>query len=163
MSIRRPAISTLEVMLACGISSILVILPQGRWSGYQSLWRVVSPSAAPNPEYSLYSTVDVKYVLLSLRYEQGVILDVRSAKEFSEGHLKSARNVPWDSLADSDLRTELKDAEQVIVYCDSSRCGRAEEVAKFLSNQIEGRIMLYRSGFAEWIELGLPVEMGAGR
>lgn len=57
-----------------------------------------------------------------------VILDVRSEKEYKEGHIKGAINIPFDRLV-----KELKNINNdkiVLVYC--SRGGRSMRVAKIL-------------------------------
>ncbi|NMP30348.1 rhodanese-like domain-containing protein [Thalassotalea sp. M1531] len=63
--------------------------------------------------------------------ETYTLLDVRSDKEFSEGHVKSAINVSHDALTDK-LSMLPNDKDQlVIVYCRSGRrAGIAEQILR---------------------------------
>ena len=50
--------------------------------------------------------------------EGAIIVDVRTASEFSSGHIKGAINIPVDQLR-SNLN-KLKNKEQVIITCCAS-------------------------------------------
>lgn len=59
------------------------------------------------------------------------LLDVRSPKEYSEGHIKKAKNISHSTLADNlNLLPNNKD-QMVVVYCRSGRrAGVAEEILR---------------------------------
>lgn len=63
--------------------------------------------------------------------EGAVVVDVRSAAEFADGHLPSARNIPLDELA-RNLSERLPDKNQVVLlHCLSgTRSGIAERRLK---------------------------------
>lgn len=58
-----------------------------------------------------------------------IILDVRSEKEYSEGHIKGAINKPFDRVVRDGIN--MYNDKIVLVYC--SRGGRSMRVAKLLS------------------------------
>lgn len=55
------------------------------------------------------------------KYENFIILDVRTREEFDESHIKGAINIPNEDIGDWDIE-ELPDKNQLIlVYCRSGR------------------------------------------
>lgn len=63
------------------------------------------------------------------RYRDGVlVIDVRSEKEYKEGHIKDAINIPYESFFKGDFN--LENNRKVLVYC--SRGGRSMRVARML-------------------------------
>ena len=67
--------------------------------------------------------------LLSNPPKQALILDVRTAEEFSTGHAPNAVNIPHDELASrvEELRSDT--ARPVVVYCErGERAGKAASV-----------------------------------
>ena len=61
--------------------------------------------------------------------QPNIIIDVRTASEFSEGHLASAINVPYQDIATITARYKDKDLP-ILLYCKSGR--RAEIAATTL-------------------------------
>ena len=61
--------------------------------------------------------------------QPNIIIDVRTASEFSEGHLASAINVPYQDIATITARYKNKDLP-ILLYCKSGR--RAEIAATTL-------------------------------
>ena len=50
-----------------------------------------------------------------------LVLDVRSAAEFAEGHIPGAVNVPHDALGERIAELGAVDAKDIVVYCRSGR------------------------------------------
>jgi phage shock protein E len=56
-----------------------------------------------------------------------LLVDVRTAGEFSSGHIDGAVNIPYDVIADRVQNYETDKSRPVIVYCHSgSRSGAAK-------------------------------------
>ena len=73
--------------------------------------------------------------------EGGLLLDVRSPREFKSGHLDGARNIPVGEL--SGRLGELGSTDQsIVVYCASG--GRSRSAAKLLQD----------NGFSQVHDLG---------
>jgi rhodanese-related sulfurtransferase len=59
--------------------------------------------------------------------QQILLLDVRTPKEYMEGHVPGAVNVPLDQLESRVGEVKARGAEKVVVYCESGRrAGEAE-------------------------------------
>ncbi len=64
--------------------------------------------------------------------EDAVILDVRTSKEYSSGHLDGALNIPLDSLYKNIGILNLENDTPIIVYCRSG--SRSAEALKILKD-----------------------------
>ena len=81
------------------------------------------------PEESTYRQITAEEAAAMMEEESGyLILDVRTAEEFSEKHIPGAVNIPNETIGDQDI-PELPDKEQLIlVYCCSgNRSKQASE------------------------------------
>ncbi len=82
-----------------------------------------------------------------------VIVDVRSAEEFSSGHVPGAINIPLDQV-DQNLEF-FRQHDDIVLYCRSGRrSGMAEE--QLASQGISTRQMT--GSFLAWQAAELPIE-----
>jgi rhodanese-related sulfurtransferase len=79
------------------------------------------------------------------------VVDVRDAKEFAEGHIAGAINIPSEKFAS--LSSSLEKDKKIIVYCNSG--GRSYNAYRKLKKMAYGNIA--QAVFADWKEAGLPV------
>jgi len=95
---------------------------------------------------------------LSARPDAPIVLDVRTAEEYSAGHVPGAILIPYDELPSR--LDELDRSRWVLVYCRSGRrSGIAEktlEDAGFEVRQIDG-------SWLRWQAEGLPVQSPTSR
>ena len=80
-------------------------------------------------EESTYRQVNAEEAATMMEEESGyIILDVRTAQEYSEKHIPGAINIPNETIGTEDI-PELPDIEQLIlVYCRSgNRSKQASE------------------------------------
>jgi len=60
-----------------------------------------------------------------------LLLDVRTAKEFTEGHIPGAINIPHELLSARSAELGNDKSRQIVVYCQSGyRAGVAEEILR---------------------------------
>ena len=88
-------------------------------------------AATNNSQTNTYRQIAMDEVVDMMAQETGyIILDVRRADEFAEGHIPGAINVANESIGTDEL-PELPDKNQLImVYCRSGR--RSKEAAEKL-------------------------------
>lgn len=85
-----------------------------------------------------------------------LVLDVRTAEEFREGHVPGSKNIPHDQISPSHLEN-LKKYDCVYVYCRAG--GRAGMAADELKKAgIKHIVQVANSGMPEWNSAGFPVE-----
>ena len=85
-----------------------------------------------------------------------VVLDIRTADEFKEGHIAGAKNIDF---LDSNFAQELGKLEKektYLVHCASG--GRSTKSLKIFGEQKFGKILHLDSGFSGWQKAGKPIE-----
>lgn len=94
------------------------------------------------------------------RLEAGtvVLIDVRPADEFAQGHIAGAISVPLDALA-SWARTKAPKRKQIVAYCRGPYCVYALQAVAALK-QRGLRATRSEGGVVEWRAAGLPVAAG---
>jgi len=86
-----------------------------------------------------------------------VVIDVRGAREYAEGHVQGALNIPL-----ADLKGKLKKLptdRPIVTYCNMHHPGesRGERAAALLAEK-GYKAMAINGGFPAWQDAGLPVE-----
>lgn len=90
-----------------------------------------------------------------LMNQGATLLDVRANEEFAAGHIRGARNLPLERLAESlEGLKRLKD-KPVIVYCEHG--GSAGSAMRQLAQQGFGKVVNLRGGLSAWRAEQLPV------
>lgn len=102
-----------------------------------------------------------------------MLLDVRTAAEYAQGHLPGALHLPWDALlvhqpyprlADPELLRErlagmgLDPAKEIVVYCESG--ARSAHTYWMLRTLGYPRVRNYKGSWADWRRRGWPFEEG---
>jgi rhodanese-related sulfurtransferase len=85
-----------------------------------------------------------------------IVLDVRTADEFSEGHIEGAKNI--DFLDDSFKKeaAKLDPSKTYLVHCQAG--GRSSNSLKPLQELGIKNLIHLDDGFGGWKEAGLPVK-----
>jgi len=83
-----------------------------------------------------------------------MLLDVRTPEEYAEGHIKGAKLIPIQQLAEH--LNEVPHDKQVYVYCKSG--GRSSRASKLLASNGFSNIENIKGGFDAWKAAGYPVE-----
>lgn len=86
-----------------------------------------------------------------------VLLDVRPALEYRQGHIAGARSIPLDELRQH--LQELDPGREIVAYCRGPYCLFAGEAVALL--RASGFTALrYTEGYPDWAAAGLPVVRG---
>jgi rhodanese-related sulfurtransferase len=113
---------------------------------------------AEEPAAPLMSPADV-LSRVAARDPTLVVLDVRSAAEYADGHVPGARNVPHDEIATRLPELgELRDRD-LVVYCKSGR--RAGLALDALGKAGFTRLWHLEGDMQAWTAAGRPVERPA--
>ncbi|MDR3571683.1 MAG: rhodanese-like domain-containing protein [Candidatus Pacebacteria bacterium] len=103
--------------------------------------------------FSSTPSVSVSQALQGVQAPNTAFIDVRTRDEYREGHAQGAKNVPLDSLNDSDIE-RFKGYDAVYVICRSG--GRSAAATKAL---ISGGVHAINvsGGTLAWHAHGLPM------
>jgi rhodanese-related sulfurtransferase len=83
-----------------------------------------------------------------------LVLDVRPAMEYRQGHIAGARSIPVDEL--EARLDELDPAHEVVAYCRGPYCVFADEAVALLRER-GFTASRYEEGYPDWAAAGLPV------
>lgn len=94
-------------------------------------------------------------IRLMNNHSDALVLDVRTAADYKNGHIKGAKNIPLSDLAGSIESLEKEKDKPVLIYCNSGnsvmRAIRMLKKAGFEKvNNLEG-------GIAAWKEANMPL------
>lgn len=95
---------------------------------------------------------------IRLMNEGAVLVDLRSANQFKDGHIEGARNVPGDQLAADPKALDRLSGKTVVLYCDSGTTTGAAQ--RTLARAGAKSVFGLRGGLAAWKQENLPVVKG---
>lgn len=102
------------------------------------------------------------------------MVDVRSEREYLEGHIPGARLVPYGEKSLKDIAFDpradnfpgvdkLDKSRPVIFACNGAECWKSYKASKAAVERGFKEVYWFRGGLPEWREQGLPVDAGAAR
>jgi len=84
-----------------------------------------------------------------------LVLDVRTAAEFAEGHVPGARNIPHTDLAARLAELDSARTHDIVVYCRSGT--RSAKALAVLEEAGFKRLFHLQGDYLHWAEAGRPV------
>ncbi len=87
-----------------------------------------------------------------------VLVDLRSANQFKDGHIAGARNVPGDQLLAESKALERLAGKTLVLYCDNGATTGA--ALRTLARAGARNVYSLRGGLAAWKQENLPVVKG---
>ncbi|MBX6341695.1 MAG: metalloregulator ArsR/SmtB family transcription factor [Thermomicrobiaceae bacterium] len=102
-----------------------------------------------------FEAVDRDELLRRMERGEVVVLDVRPAVEYRQGHILGARSIPVHQL--EQRLAELPRDREVVAYCRGPYCVYADEAVRLLRSH-GFRASRLIEGFPEWRSAGYPVE-----
>jgi rhodanese-related sulfurtransferase len=117
-------------------------------------------SNGPGAQPEKHQRIGVEQLKTALQTQQVLILDVRKEAVFNRGHPARALSIPaekFDQLY-GQWADALKNAELVVVLCDSEECPNADRVAKKLQQE---NVRVLHDGWRAYKAAGLEISGGA--
>ncbi|TWO34321.1 rhodanese-like domain-containing protein [Seonamhaeicola sediminis] len=87
--------------------------------------------------------------------ETPLLIDVRTPKEFEEGHIKNAKNIDFYSETFKEEMAKLDPNETLLLYCRSG--GRSGKTAKILQEIGFKKVYDLEGGIIEWKKKGFKL------
>ncbi|QSX32333.1 rhodanese-like domain-containing protein [Shewanella avicenniae] len=117
------------------------------WSKTRTTLSAVSLVALLSWQLPAHATSDITPPTAVKLVAQGALLiDVRSAGEFSEGHLDGAKNIEYQQIVDQLAVLEVDKTTPIVLYC---RSGRRASVAQQALQQAGYQAVSNAGGFSE--------------
>ena len=103
------------------------------------------------------SSIDSKEAYGLIKADSNIaILDVRTAKEFADGHVAGAVNIDVNQTDFAQKIDELDRSKTYIVYCRSGR--RSSKAVSIMASKGFKNLYNVSDGFVGWNKNGLPFE-----
>jgi len=118
-------------------------------SGAMLLWPLLRRGAAG-------STVNTLEATQMMNRSDALVIDLRAADEFANGHVLGARNIPIADLERRAADLDKHKAKPVIVY--SADANRASAAVATLRKAGFASVHNLAGGYGAWLQAGLPVE-----
>jgi rhodanese-related sulfurtransferase len=104
--------------------------------------------------------------------QRAVMVDVRSEKEYHEGHVpgailvpygeKSLKDIAFDPAADTFAGIDKLDKKNPVIFaCNGAECWKSYKAAKAAVARGFTNVYWFRGGLPEWKAEGMPVERAA--
>ena len=103
--------------------------------------------------------VSAQQLIDLINREGAVVLDVRDKKEFGEGHIVDAMNIPHTAIASRIGELERHKVKPVVVACKMGQHSGA--VGTLLRKAGFENVVRLRGGITEWRSQNLPVVKGS--
>ncbi len=88
--------------------------------------------------------------------DNALVIDVRSSKDYAEGHIPNARSIPLDNLAEGMKQLDAWKDKPVLVNCRSG--GMSVRACNMLAKQGFKKINNLSSGIMGWKAANLPID-----
>jgi len=99
--------------------------------------------------------IDPTAAIRLMNNDDAVVLDVREAADFNNGHIKNAKNIPLSSLK-SQLDSLVKDKNKpVLAYCRSGNV--SGKASRILKSSGFSNVHNLAGGILSWQEANLPL------
>jgi len=91
-----------------------------------------------------------------------VFLDARPPELYQEGHIQSARNLPWEAVEEyfDAVMTDIPQDSLIITYCDGVNCELSKDLALELFYRGYEKVRVLVTGWGLWKENQLPIITG---
>jgi rhodanese-related sulfurtransferase len=87
--------------------------------------------------------------------QNAVVLDLRDSKEYTQGHVPNALNIPLSELGARGGELNKLSGRPLIAYCD--RGNRSRSASSALSKLGFAEVYTLKGGVRAWAEAGLPL------
>lgn len=93
-----------------------------------------------------------------MNHNEALVVDIREQKEYAEGHIAGALNVPMSTFEKRASELEKHKDKPVIIVCKMG--STAGSVAKSLKKRGFAQVVRMAGGMMEWNSSGLPTKKG---
>ena len=116
---------------------------------------VLEPLRSRSSGVKSVSAVDLPRVMSR---EKGIVVDISDPKDFKNGHIPKARNIPLNSVESDIGRMSKFKSRPIIVACRAGN--RSARAAKVFRKHDFTDVRTLQGGFAAWSKENLPIEKG---
>ena len=116
----------------------------------------LSNCSCKNDTSSEIQVISIEEMQTILKMDEVQLVDVRTPEEFSEGYIKNAQNIDFNSPTFEQDILKLNKDKPVMLYCHSG--GRSAKCAQKLKDAGFKKIYDLEGGISKWKHEGLAIE-----
>jgi rhodanese-related sulfurtransferase len=155
--------------LVCAVMSNALAGPERRLDWIRRNAPSPAPAPAPAPSSGVPSRapwVEISGEDAAARLDKGAIFfDARRSAEYRNGHIAGARSLSvWEAGLDEGIQKFFAEGhppgEEIVVYCNGGECEDSHTLAQKLFLAGFDHVSVYRDGFPDWKQRGLPIREG---
>jgi len=90
-----------------------------------------------------------------INHRNATVIDLRTADEYSQGHLPQARHLAFDMLPAKVAQIAKNKAQPVLLICQTGR--RAHKAQTILQQADYSEVFVLQGGLTAWQQAGMPV------
>jgi len=126
------------------------------YHAFSSVGFLKNPSAVAEVTRRYYSVdipeIDIAEVERAAEEETILLYDARYARDYNHGTIPSGVSLSINSSLTErqEILGSTPKSQRIVVFCQSSGCGYADEVAQFLKFNGFENVVIYRGGYREW-------------
>ena len=135
-------------------------------------YRYVAALGNWTPSQLLGATVVTAKEVVALQQQGVTVIDVRTATEYHERHIRGATSIPYGEKSLKDVAfdaalDEWRGPEQLdrnrpaIFHCNGAECWKSYKAARIALGEGFKTVYWFRGGMPEWDSNGMPVETSA--
>ena len=142
----------LTLIALAGLASCPIVL---------SAESAAKPAAPPAVESKSYKNVGVEEFDKLRMNKTNVVLDVRTPKEFSDGHIPGAINIDWNGPDFEKKALALDKTKTYLVHCAAGV--RSAKASERLAKLNFTSVINLEPGFNAWAKASKPIEKGESK
>jgi rhodanese-related sulfurtransferase len=126
---------------------------------------VVIPPVPPDKQWLELTPPQVK----ALHAKGTIFVDARRSSQYEEGHIPGAISISfWESGKEDKVKqlafeTQGDPTKPIVVYCNGGDCEDSHNIADLIWQDQHTAVYVYKDGFPDWQDSGMPVTKGAAR
>lgn len=101
---------------------------------------------------SFIPKIDKEHTAKAMNDKNVLIVDARMSEDYQQGHIDGAVNIPV-TLCDAGragIMNGIDKNKTIVLYCQSSGCGYAEDIAAKLIGDGYENVSIYKAGWVDW-------------
>ncbi len=142
-----------------GLGTLCVGVLINQWIDHRIRWNVLIfslPRFSRTEEFN-YISADSAHTLFV--QEKSLFVDIRYPDDFSLDHIPGAHSAPLLKIVQQPELFRGIDFDSIMIcYGFEPEDGKAKQAADLLRRNGFTQVLILQGGFAEWIEMGYPVE-----
>lgn len=113
-------------------------------------------------KFSKIKIINYDEVTYKINQENAIVLDIRTSKEYNDGHISNSLNISKEEIKNNNLNKIDKYKKldyPIILVCSNGETVKILNLAKLLNKKGFNKVSILKSGISGWCKENLPLVM----